>query len=167
MQKVQNDIEYLNLINNILNNEEFNKIKNIEHHGVTRFEHSLRVSYYSYKVSKILKLDYKQVVTGGLLHDFFISDEDRTKKDRFLSVFNHPKKAVKNASEHFEITDKEKDIIRSHMFPINLSVPKYAESWVVSIVDKIVGTYEFSRKFGYKLVYATNVLMVFLLNSIK
>ena len=53
------------------------------------------------------------------------------------------------------------------MFPINLSVPKYAESWVVSIVDKIVGTYEFSRKFGYKLVYATNVLMVFLLNSIK
>ena len=74
MQKVQNDIEYLNLINNILNNEEFNKIKNIEHHGVTRFEHSLRVSYYSYKVSKILKLEYKQLPTVRLLNDFFIID---------------------------------------------------------------------------------------------
>ncbi len=167
MQNIKNNTEYSCLVNYILNNKEFQKIKNIEHHGVTRYDHSLRVSYYSYKISKILKLDYKQVATGGLLHDFFLSDEDRNRKDRFLSTFNHPKRAVLKASEQFDITEKEKDIIRTHMFPINLSVPKYAESWVVSIVDKIVGIYEFSRKFGYKLVYATNVMMIFLLNSIK
>lgn len=167
MQNIENNTEYLNLVNHILNNEEFKKIKNIEHHGVTRYDHSLRVSYYSYKISKFLKLDYKQVATGGLLHDFFLSDEDRNKKDRFLSTFNHPKKAVLKASEEFNITEKEKDIIRTHMFPINLSIPKYAESWIVSTVDKVVGTYEFSRKFGYKLVYATNLFMIFILNSIK
>lgn len=167
MQNIKNNTEYLNLVNHILNNEEFKKIKNIEHHGVTRYDHSLRVSYYSYKISKFLKLDYKQVATGGLLHDFFLSDEDRNKKDRFLSTFNHPKKAVLKASEEFNITEKEKDIIRTHMFPINLSIPKYAESWIVSTVDKVVGTYEFSRKFGYKLVYATNLFMIFILNSIK
>ena len=167
MQKIEENGEYFSLISHILNNDEFKKIKNIEHHGVTRYDHSLRVSYYSYRISKFLKLDYEKVATGGLLHDFFLSSEERNKKERFLSTFNHPKRAVIKASEEFEITEKEKDIIRTHMFPINLSVPKYAESWVVSIVDKIVGSYEFCRKFGYKLVYATNVFMVFLLNSIK
>ena len=165
MQKAEENTEYLCLVNHILNNDEFKKIKDIEHHGETRYNHSLRVSYYSYKISKFLKLDYKTVATGGLLHDFFLSDQERNKKDRFLSTFNHPKKAVLKASEEFGITEKEEDIIRSHMFPINLSVPKYAESWVVSIVDKVVGTYEFSRKFGYKLVYTANLLMVFLLNG--
>ena len=159
--------EFFKIIKPIINNEEFKKLKNIEHHGVTRYDHSLRVSYYSYKISKILKLDYKQVATGGLLHDFFLSDEDRNSKDRFLSTFNHPKRAVLKASEQFDITEMEKDIIRTHMFPINLSVPKYAESWIVSMVDKVVGVYEFSRKFGYKLVYATNLLLIFLLNSVK
>lgn len=167
MQKIEDDTQYLQLVDYILKNDEFNKIKNIEHHGVTRYDHSLRVSYYSYKVSKFLKLDYNKVATGGLLHDFFLSEDDRNKKERFLSTFNHPKKAVKKASEQFNLSEKEKDIIRTHMFPINLSVPKYAESWVVSLTDKIVGTYEFSRKFGYKLMYATNVMMLFILNSIK
>ena len=94
MQKVQDDTEYLHLVNHILYNDEFKKIKDIEHHGVTRYDHSLRVSYYSYKISRILKLDYKQVATGGLLHDFFLSDEERNSKDSFISTFNHPKKAV-------------------------------------------------------------------------
>lgn len=167
MHNANEDVEYLKIVNHILDNEEFNKIKNIEHHGVTRYEHSMRVSYYSYKVSKMLKLNYKDVATGGLLHDFFLSDEDRNKKDRLLSTFTHPKKAVVNASNQFNLSTKEKDIIRTHMFPINLSVPKYAESWVVSVVDKVVGSYEFTRKLGYKLVYAANVLMIFLLNGIK
>jgi len=167
MKRVEENTEYLNLVNHILNNEEFRKIKNIEHHGVTRYDHSLRVSYYSYKITKFLKLDYKQVATGGLLHDFFLSDINRKKKERFLSTFSHPKKAVLKASEEFNITEKEKDIIRTHMFPINLSVPKYAESWIVSVVDKVVGTYEFSRKFGYKIVYGVNLFMIFILNNIK
>ncbi|MCM1371045.1 MAG: HD domain-containing protein [Clostridium sp.] len=167
MQTVHDDVEYMNLVGHILDNSEFNKIKNIEHHGITRFEHSLRVSYYSYKVSKFLKLDYKQVATGGLLHDFFLSDDERTKKDKFKSFFSHPKKAVKKSYEQFKLTDKEQDIIRTHMFPMNPAIPKYAESWVVSFVDKVVGVYEFSRKFGYKLVYAANLFIVFILNSIK
>ena len=123
MQKIEENGEYFSLISHILNNDEFKKIKNIEHHGVTRYDHSLRVSYYSYRISKFLKLDYEKVATGGLLHDFFLSSEERNKKERFLSTFNHPKKAVLKASEEFEITEKEKDIIRTHMFPINLSVP--------------------------------------------
>lgn len=161
------DDEYINIVEPILINDEFNKIKKIEHHGITRYDHSLRVSYYSYKVAKVLRLDYVVAARGGLLHDFFLSNLDRTKKDRFISTFVHPKKAVAKSSEEFEINAKEKDIIRTHMFPINLALPKYAESWIVSLVDKVAGTYEFSKKFGYKLSYAMNLYIILLINLMK
>ena len=167
MVNIEKDIEYKEIVNHILESDDFNQIKKIEHHGVTRFDHSLKVSYYSYKLSKMLKLDSEEVARGGLLHDFFMSDEDRTVKDRFVSTFVHPKKAVKNAKDIFNISEKEKDIIRTHMFPVNLAVPKYAESWLVSFVDKVIGLSEFGHKFGYKLVYAVNVYLLFFINTIK
>ena len=164
---VENDLKYRKIVKNILDDDEFNKIKNIEHHGITRYDHSLKVSYYSYKIAKTLKLDYKQVARGGLLHDFFLSDEDRTFKDKFLSTFIHPKKAEKNAIKYFDVTEKEADMIRSHMFPVNLTIPRYAESWVVNIVDKAVGIYEFGRKFSKQLRYASNLYLLFLINILK
>ena len=167
MINIDKDIEYKNIVNHILNNEKFDKIKEIEHHGVTRYEHSIKVSYYSYKIAKSLKLDYEDTARAGLLHDFFLSSEDRTAKDRFLSTFKHSKIAVENASNEFGINPKEKDIIRTHMFPINLSIPKYSESWLVSFVDKIVGINEFGHKFGYKASYIFNVYILFLLNNIR
>ncbi len=161
------DREYNRIVYHILVNEEFNKIKSIEHHGVTRFDHSLKVSYYSYKIAKFLHLDYKEVARGGLLHDFFLSNEDRTSKERFLSTFLHPKKAVEKSLENFELTEKEVDMIRTHMFPINIAVPKYAESWVVSFVDKGVAIIEFEKKFQVRLAYLLNIYFLLLLNYIR
>lgn len=167
MKNIKTDTNYIDIVNNILENEEFNKIKLIEHHGTTRYNHSLRVSYYSYKLAKLLKLNYVEVARAGLLHDFFLSDEERTQIERFKSTFTHPKKAVAKAEENFELSEKEKDIIRTHMFPINLSVPKYAESWVVNLVDKVVGTLEFSKKYKYKFSYLVNLYILLLFNYIK
>ena len=160
LAKIEKDSSYINIVDHILKNNEFNEIKKIEHHGTTRYAHSLRVSYYSYKISKLLHLDYVETARAGLLHDFFISGEERNKKDRFVSTFVHPKKAVDNSIRVFGLNEKEMNIIRSHMFPINITLPKYAESWIVSLVDKAVGTYEFCKKFGY----LANVYLIFLLN---
>ena len=157
----------MSIVNNILDNDEFLKIKSIEHHGISRYDHSLKVSYYSYKIAKILHLDYEQTARGGLLHDFFLSPEDRTQKDRLKSVFTHPKQAVLMAKSEFELTKKEEDMIRSHMFPINLSVPKYAESWIVSMVDKCVATNEFAIKFRFRLKYAYNLFLLFAISIMK
>ena len=162
-----NDNEYLRIIEDIIKNKEFKKMEQIEHHGITRLNHSLRVSYYSYKISKLLHLDYIETARGGLLHDFFFSCEERTTKDRFISTFTHPEKALDTAKSHFELSDKEKNMIRSHMFPINFSVPKYAESWIVSIVDKFVATSELSLKYKFKFRYAYNVILLFVLGFIK
>lgn len=167
MSKMYKDTYYINIIKDILDNEEFNKIKYIEHHGTTRFLHSMRVAYYSYKISKAFRLDYKEVARAGLLHDFFISDMERTTKDRILSTFTHPKYAVETASKYFELNDKEQDIIKSHMFPLYISIPKYAESWIVSLVDKVVGMGEFLLHFRYKFSYAFNIYILFFISIIK
>ncbi len=167
MKHLYNDREYLEIVGQVLDNEEFNKLKLIEHHGISRYEHSLKVSYYAYCIAKSLKLDYVEVARAGLLHDFFLSDDERTSKDRFLSTFTHPKKAVMNADRVFGISQREADIIKSHMFPINLTVPKYAESWVVNFSDKVIGAYELSRKFGYRFSYLLNLYLIFLFNAMK
>lgn len=160
------DKEYLEIVDYILNDEEFLKLKKCEHHGISRFDHSLKVSYKAYKFAKKNGLDYKAVAVGGLLHDFFI-EENVGLKDKFLSMINHSLKAEINALEKFNVSPKEADIIRSHMFPINTIVPKYKESWIVSLYDKKVALGEFSFKLGYKLRYASNLTFLLLFNLIK
>lgn len=167
MSVQKQDLEFMGIVKNILDNKEFKKIETIEHHGVSRFDHSMRVAYYSYKVAKFMHLDYVKTARGGLLHDFFLSPEDRTSKDRFISTFVHPKEALETAKLHFDLTKKEEDMIRSHMFPINPSVPKYAESWIVSTVDKVVAAEELSLKFKFKIKYVYSLLMLFMFNFIR
>ena len=164
------DKTFLSLINDILENEEFSKMSDIKHHDSNRLNHSLKVSYYSFKIAKKLRLNYSSVARAGLLHDFFLERTvDYTKiKDKVkLYTGGHPKMAVINAKRVFSINEIEEDIIRSHMFPIDVKIPKYAESWIVSSVDKIISIFEFSKKFSHKLNYATNFALLFLINVLK
>jgi uncharacterized protein len=169
MIKYKNDEEYLYIIKNIMANEEFKKIDNIKHHNTTRLDHSLKVSYYSYKIAKTLRLDYEEVARGGLLHDFYIDRiaECRKIKDKIkLFSTKHPKDAVNNSLNNFSLSEKEINIIETHMFPVDYRIPKYAESWVVSLVDKILSIDEFSKKFGHKIAYVSNFYLIFILNFI-
>lgn len=163
MDDCYNDLKYYNLVCDIINDNEFKKIDECVHHGISRFEHSCRVSYYSYKLSKFIRLDYKEVARAGLLHDFFLS-KNNTKKDKFKSMFVHSKKSLKNSEELFYLSDKEKDIIYTHMFPLNPGrVPKYMESWIVSLVDKVVAIYEFGCAFKRNFILKYQSVMILLL----
>lgn len=161
------DSEYIELVKDILKDNEFLKLKNVEHHGTNRFDHSLKVSYKAYKFAKKHNFDYKEVAVGGLLHDFFLK-ENSGAKERIKSAFNHPVKAEENASFKFGINEKERDIIRTHMFPLNLNdMPRYKESWLVSLCDKTIAFNELSYNYGYKLKRVGNLLVLFLFNFIK
>ena len=104
MNYLSKDLGYSRIVNHILENEDFLKISNCKHHGITRLEHSLRVSYFSYKICKKLHLNAKETAEAGLLHDFF-TNEGMTKRQNKLSIFIHPKKSLKNASYYFDLTD--------------------------------------------------------------
>ena len=104
--------EYLGIIQDILDNEEFQTLKNFYHHNSSIYTHSLRVSYYSYKVAKVLELDHKAVARGGLLHDFFSYDwrEYKKNKNNKNHGLEHPKTALKNARKHFQVYKKKKTL---------------------------------------------------------
>ncbi|MBQ7136858.1 MAG: hypothetical protein IJO43_02635 [Bacilli bacterium] len=159
------DLEYMCLVRDILENEEFNKTKNITHHGLNRFDHCVRVSYYSYKVTKFFKLGYKDVARAGLLHDFFFVDNNDIDTTKRIDVLvNHPKYALINSKKHFELNDREEDIITSHMFPVAFKVPKYIESWIVDIVDNAVAISEALYITRKHLSVAVNFLVLIVLN---
>jgi len=170
MKKYNNDKEYLSIIDNILENKHFQKLKDIKHHNTTRLKHSLKVSYYSYKIAKLFGLDYRDVARGGLLHDFYEEEIRKCKKIKdkvLLFSTKHPDNAVINASNNFELTEKEINIIKTHMFPVDYKIPEYAESWIVSLVDKVLSIGEFSNKFKYKFSYLVNLYLLFVINIIK
>ncbi len=170
MTKKIKDQEYLYIINHILENNEFKKMSDIKHHNTTRMDHSLKVSYYSYVIAKSLRLDYEDVARGGLLHDFYTDEIRKCNKIKdkvLLFSTKHPSDAVINASNNFELSEKEINIIKSHMFPVDYRVPKYAESWIVSLVDKVLSFGEFSKRFSSKLGYFANLYLLFILNIIK
>ena len=169
-KKIKKDEDYLDILNHILENNDFKQMKHIKHHNTTRMDHSLKVSYYSYKIAKSLRLDYEDVARGGLLHDFYVEEIRNIHKIKdtvLLFSTKHPTEAVENASKHFELSEKEVNIIQSHMFPVDYRIPKYAESWIVSLVDKVLSFGEVSKRFGYKLSYVFNLYLLFILNIIK
>lgn len=143
------DEEYLLIVSEITENEEFVKLKDYYHHNSCIYSHSLSVSYLSYKVAKTLRFDYRAVARGGLLHDFFLYDWREYKKDRSNKNhgLEHPKTALNNSKKHFNLSKKEEDIILKHMWPKVLGMPRYKESMLVSMVDKYCAVKEFSGHF--------------------
>lgn len=155
------DKEYKKIVKNILRNKEFKKLYNIEHHGISRWEHLIKISYHSYVIAKRLNMDYKSVARGALLHDFYLDGDERSKKKKFLDTFSHPKKALMTSLNYFDINDMEQNIIFSHMFPIYFVLPRYKESILVNLVDKCIGSVEMVREYHYKFKYRFNFLLVF------
>lgn len=157
------DKQYKMIVDYILNDKEFNKISSSYHHGTDRLDHSIKVSYYSYLIARKFGLDYETSATAGLLHDFFITSNNKTLIESTESLFKHAKIASNNAIEQFGISEKEKNIIETHMFPINPKPPRFIEGWIVSMVDKAVGLFEF----GVKFRYATSLWLIFIFNIMK
>lgn len=133
--------EYYSLVSDLIENEVVLEMKNYIQHGTTTcYQHCLNVSYYSYKVCKKLGLDKESAARAGLLHDLFLYDwHHHSIKKPFLQKhgFTHPKKALDNANKYFNINNVEEDMILKHMFPLTLKLPKYKETYVIILVDKI------------------------------
>ena len=168
MPNYEDDFEYMNIIKDILDNDNYNILSQTKHHNTTRLNHCLKVSYYSYKIVKKLHLSYKETARAVLLHDFYleqIDEQDNIKDKVSLFSFKHPLIAIKNSEKYFKLTKKEKDIIKTHMFPSNIFIPKTIESWIVCFVDKYVSVGEFKYKFHQKFVVRKSYLYLLVIMS--
>ena len=111
----------------------------IQHANVSTYDHSLHVAEMSLTLAHLFrfKLDEESLVRGALLHDFFLYDwHDKTAMPK-AHAYLHPLIAYDNAKKEFKLNIIEKNIIQSHMFPIGIVMPKYRESWMVVMADKI------------------------------
>lgn len=165
-------IEFYNTIQDLISNETVQKMKNYrQHYDTSTFEHCFNVAFISYKICKKLGLDYKAAARAGMVHDLFLYDWRNSSKLLNLErkhAFIHPKIALENASKLFDLTNKEKDIIVKHMWPVTLKLPRYPESFIVTFVDKYSAIYEsflfynsfLQRKKLYKYAYIFLCLLI-------
>ena len=154
---LKKEIEFNNIVNDILKNKEFIALKYEIHHGISRLDHSLNVAKVTYQTCKKLKIkNYEEITRAALLHDFFKNDEVNDK-----AFLNHPGKALKNAQENFNLTPKQENIIAAHMFPMSRVMPTNIGSWVVSSADKFVALYECAK---FKAPIKVGATFIFILN---
>lgn len=111
----------------------------IAHSDVTVYAHSITVARrsYAYAVNRKIRCDVRSLIRGALLHDYFLYDWHKMPKFTFHG-FKHARIARENADRDFGLNSIEKNIIESHMFPLNLlHFPKCREAWIVTVQDKI------------------------------
>ncbi len=155
---LKNDIEFYQIVEDIIKHKEFIKLKDELHHGISRLDHSINVAKISYYLAKKFNLkNYDEITRAALLHDFYL-DKDIDGK---TSIFSHAKLSAYNAVKYFDIDYKQYNVIESHMFPFNRVLPLYKESWIVNLSDKFSAVYECVR---YKVPLKAGIASLFLIN---
>ncbi|MBB6334157.1 MAG: hypothetical protein SPH79_00610 [Schaalia hyovaginalis] len=109
----------------------------IQHGSVSTLEHVLRVADRALACSRKLgiRVSEDELIRGAILHDYYLYDwHDPNIKGH---ATKHPLRALKNAEEDFLLTDRERNIIAAHMWPLPPTrVPRCREAWLVCFADK-------------------------------
>ena len=172
------NIEFENLVSDILENEYFLETKKDIHHGTSKYEHSIRVAKLSYNLSKIFKADKKVTARAGLLHDFFFGTRKEKPENSYL---RHPVTASNNAKKYFNVSLLEAEAIKTHMFhqvllkkifpfinrkekvSIKEFKPKTKEGWIICLSDLLVSVMECER---FQFTYVANVSLLIIFNIV-
>ena len=99
----------------------------IQHGAVSCYLHSFFVAYMSVWLAKRfrIRIHLRSLVRGALLHDYFLYDWHIKDPNRKAHGFSHAAAALQNAERDFA-----------------LNAPRYRESILVCIADKICAVYE-------------------------
>ncbi len=157
---MKNNPEFQKAVSTVLDSKNVQLTKTFTQHGeVSVFAHSMAVAAYSKKLADKLhiKCDSESLIRGAMLHDFFLYDWHETSNiGDGLHGFAHPYTASKNAVREFDLSPRELDIIRKHMWPLTITkLPKYRESWLVCAVDKycsVLETFKLNKYNDYSFV---------------
>ena len=153
LERLEKSEEYRSLLyrngGDILLSDKFTTLKNfIQHGNVTVYEHCIHVALCAIKLNRRLgiKARERELIRGALLHDYFLYDWHNAdapgNTHPKLHGFYHPGIALRNATRDFTLSEREKDIIRKHMWPLTINPPRCREAWVVCLADKYSSTLE-------------------------
>lgn len=136
--KILKDKEFMVLIFDLINHDKVQEMKQYrQHFNINCFDHCLFVSYNTYLICKKLHLDYVSAARAGMLHDLFLYNWRKRENGRKgHHAFTHGLVAYQNACQFLDLNDREKDMIIKHMWPVTFSIPKYKETFIMTLVDK-------------------------------
>lgn len=134
----------------IIASDNFRSTRNyIQHGSMPVYRHCLDVADQSIRISKFLGVNCneRELIRGALLHDYFLYDWHDKYRDNYQSLhgFYHPGIALKNAQKEYNLSDREKDIIKKHMWPLTIVPPACREAWIVTTADKYCSLLETLR----------------------
>lgn len=141
---------YREALDEMLRDPELQKMKQYYQHGGNTYAHSVQVAEAALKLARILPFHVKEkdLARGAMLHDFYLYGTNDMTFTAYQHGTRHPRISYENASRHFDLTDTEKDIILSHMWPLTFTrPPRCPESVVVTLTDKYCATREYRRHF--------------------
>lgn len=139
------DLDYMECVRDIMESPVFQSMDNFMQHGDTTCKvHCIKVSYMSYSICRRLGWEYTEAARAGLLHDLFLYDWHTHAREtgKHFHGFTHPRTALNNAVRHFDLTEKEKNMILRHMWPLTPIPPKSREGLVIIYSDKFCGMIE-------------------------
>ena len=85
-----------------------------------------------------IHIDERKVVRISLLHDLGMLGRDERYKNNFECGRMHPKNSAITARKLWaDIDPKSEKAIRSHMWPLSLSMPTSKEAVILCIADKV------------------------------
>ena len=140
MDKKTMDKEFFEITKYLINNPTVLQMKNYrQHYDTNCYDHCIEVAYWSYRFCKKHNLDYVSMARAAILHDLFLYDWRHSKAMlKGWHAFRHPQIALENALNICDLNEKEKDIILKHMWPVTFfQFPKYKESFIITIADKL------------------------------
>lgn len=140
--------EFFDLTEDLLETEQVCSMAQWGHHGdVSCLDHSLFVAVASFRIGKVLGFDVSAIARAGLLHDLYLYHKrDKTAHEGW-QCFDHPVIAAENAEKLTDLSEKERNIILSHMWPCGGALPRSREAVLVNLVDTGCAVLEFLKAY--------------------
>ena len=134
------------VVGDLLSTPQVQSMAAIRHHrAMTCYDHSLLVSYVSFRLARRWGWDYAAAARGGLLHDLYLYDAKDKSAHPGWQCFDHPRAAARNAEALTRLSSKERNIILSHMWPLGGQLPRSPEALLVDLVDTFCAGLEVFR----------------------
>ena len=137
---------YCDILNELLHKDCLQQLKKFKQHRfTTTYEHCRHVAVMSYQLAEKwhITVNEKALAVACMFHDYYLYDI----KDEHLGPWHHGTRhaslAIRNAEKVYPLNNLEKEIIRSHMWPLNITqIPASREAWLVCLADKVCAVEE-------------------------
>lgn len=139
-------VSYMQVLNELLKTTEVKLLAQFKQHKVTNtYTHCRHVALISYKLVQRFHLHVNEeaLAVGAVFHDYYLYDIKEQNISDYFHGRTHANTAIENVEKFRKLTDLEKGIIKSHMWPLPfIEIPKSKEAWIVCLADKICAIQE-------------------------